>query len=123
MAGEGKTKVAEEGVGAPVNTEISGRDESGRWLKGFTGNPSGRPPKEWSRMNMEAMMNAFTPEEKQRYLRTAARIAEEQGSARGIVAVFEFIEDRLNGRPTVHVMQESNNLHAVLGELGIVIDE
>lgn len=38
------------------------RDERGRWLKGSTGNPAGRPPREHEETYRRIMITKITPE-------------------------------------------------------------
>lgn len=108
-----------DGVSASQSTEKTGRDDSGRWLPGVSGNPRGRPGKAWEEANINAMASAFSPEEKQQFLRQAVQLAIAQQSPRGIVAVLSYIDDRVGGKPVQRVQQESGGLASVLEELGL----
>lgn len=74
------------------------RDGTGRFLPGNPGGP-GRPTKAQEHAYLAAAAAAVTPDEMTHALREALHFALEQRSARGIVAVLEFIRDTTVGRP------------------------
>lgn len=85
-------------------TQIT-RDPSGRFLPGNGGGP-GRPKREQERMILDAISNALSPAEIEFAIREGLRLAIEQKSTRGIVAILELAAGYSIGRPTVRV--ESN---------------
>ena len=114
----GSVTYPEDGVSADVSTKLTGRGAAGRWLPGQSGNPKGRPTKAEELAILDAIKMTFSPDEMTSYLRRAMTIAEENESARGMVAVMEFVWDRVIGPPAKRVMIEQGGLSSVLEELG-----
>jgi len=91
-----------------MTTEII-RDPSGRFLVGNPGGP-GRPKKETERMILDAITNALSPQEIENAIREGLRLAIEQKSTRGIVAILELAAGYSIGRPTVRVESNGSNV-------------
>ena len=113
--------MAEEGLSTSLSTNgTGGRDATGKWLPGVSGNPKGRPNKAEELKMLDAIRSTFTPEETTAHLRRAMQLAIEQNSARGIVAVLEFMHDRTIGKPVQRVIQEGGGINEILVELGVI---
>lgn len=109
---------AGEGLGASVSMNgTGGRNKLGHWLPGTSGNPRGRPSKAAELAMLDAINSAFTPEEVTQHLKDAMKLAKEQNSARSIVAVLEFINDRTMGKPIQRVQREDGGLVDILEQL------
>lgn len=87
------------------------------WKPGQSGNPNGRPKKAQELAILDAITAAFTPEQITEHLHQAMQIALEKKSARGIVAVLEFMADRTIGKPIQRVEQTGGGLADVLAML------
>jgi len=85
-----------------------------RWVKGQSGNPKGRPKKAQELAILDAIRATFPPEQIAEYLQAAMRIAHEQNSARGMMAVLEFAAGYALGKPVQRIQQESGGLAEVL---------
>lgn len=84
------------------------------WQPGQSGNPNGRPTKARELAILDAITNAFTPEEITSSLKEAMKIAKDKDSARGIVAVLEFMADRAVGKPVQRIETDSGGLASIL---------
>lgn len=115
--------MGKEGVSAAVSTKLTGRRSDGRWRKGTSGNPNGRPSKAQELAMLDAIKSTFPPELVREKLAKALELAEKQNSARGMVAVLEFAANYALGKPVQRVQQEQGGLASVLEELGIDPDE
>jgi hypothetical protein len=87
------------------------------WKPGQSGNPAGRPTKARELAILDAISNAFTPEQVTEHLRQAMDIAIAGKSPRSIVAVLEFMADRTAGKPTVRIEQSNDGLQGILAVL------
>ena len=92
----------------------NGRDEAGRFLPGHAIPGPGRPPKAQELAVLDAIKTTFTPEMVQEYLKRAMQLAEEQKSARGMVAVLEFAAGYTLGKPIARVEQQPHGLAAIV---------
>lgn len=85
------------------------RDERGYFLPGHGVKSPGRPKRESELAMLNAITSTFTPDEVTKLLKDALDIAKEQKSARGMVAILEFIADRTLGKPTIRVEHGDTN--------------
>lgn len=85
-----------------------GRTEDGRFAKGNTGGP-GRPKKEMELALLDAINSTYSREEIQAYIRQAMDTAVETKSARGMMAVLDFITDRTLGKATQQIVVTEND--------------
>jgi hypothetical protein len=121
-SGTGKTvehgtgKSSEHGVPAPIKTVENGRDLLGRFAPGWAGGP-GRPSKAQEQAFLDAIRASMTPGEVTAYIRKALQLAEEQNSARGLVAVLEFVRDSTSGRPVQREPEQTDALEVLLARL------
>ena len=99
------------------------RDANGRFLPGVVNPSPGRPAKAQELAILDAIRSTFPPEVVADKLRKAMAIAEEQDSARGMVAVLEFAANYTLGKPVQRIVQESSGIVGIMAELGISIDE
>lgn len=79
------------------------RDEKGRFLKGETGNPAGRPPKERERRFYEITLSTVTFEDWKEIVTRAVSDAK-----RGDATARKWLSDYLVGVPEQHVDVTSN---------------
>lgn len=78
----------------------------------------GRPPKERERAILDAIANAFAPEEITLALREALKIAWEQKSARGMVSVLEVAAHYGVGKPVQRAdLVGDDELTSILAQL------
>lgn len=104
-----------EKVESSVITRNKSREFTDRiWKPGQSGNPNGRPTKARELAILDAITNAFTPEEITTHLREAMKVAKDKDSARGIVAVLEFMADRAVGKPVQRIETDSGGLASIL---------
>ena len=84
------------------------RDKSGKFLTGNSGGP-GRPTRAHETAVLDALRGSFPPERLIAALEDALQIAQSQNSARGMLAVVEFIASYVIGKPVPHVEKSSTN--------------
>jgi hypothetical protein len=77
---------------------VSARDEKGRFVKGQSGNPKGRPPKAREERYYEIALQAVTFKQWKAIIKKAAKDAE-----RGDASARRFLADYLLGRPQQYV--------------------
>jgi hypothetical protein len=117
--------MGKDGVSARVIAEeTGGRDENGRFLPGHSlGKLGGRPRKAQELAILDSIRSTFPPDVVAEKLRKAMQLAEEQNSARGMVAVLEFAANYTLGKPVQRIQQESSGIVGIMAELGINIEE
>lgn len=112
-------KAGDIGVSAPTVT----KDSRGRWLPGVSGNPAGGRPKAQETAYLNAIKLAVPPEQVTEYLRKALDLAVKQNSARGIIAVLEFIRDTTLGTPVRRTVTATTKLESIISWLGEMSDD
>ena len=112
-----KATKAEIGAKEGVNAQINPSKNVGLFTKGGPGGP-GRPSKAKELAMLDAINSAFTPEQVTAHLKTAMDIAVSTNSARGIVAVLEFMSDRLVGRPVQRTQEVRQSIADILNDDG-----
>lgn len=117
-------ETADKGLSAPINAkENGGRSETGQFLPGHSIKSPGRPKKADELAILNAIRGSFPPEKVKAYLTTAMRLAEEQNSARGMLAVLEFAASYTLGKPVQRIEMADGGLADMAIELGIDITE
>ena len=116
--------MGEKGVSARESAkETGGRDSAGRFLPGVVNKSPGHPTKAQELAILDSIRSTFPPDVVAEHLRTAMRLATEQNSARGIVAVLEFAAGYTLGRPIQRVITTEGGLADMAEELGIDLSE
>lgn len=111
--------MGKDGVSVPVNPNLNGgRDEKGRFTKGNPGGP-GRPKRAEEIALLDAISTTFPPELVQQTLQDALRLAKEQNSARGMIAVLEFAANYALGKPVQRTQEVQGGLSSILEELDL----
>ena len=87
---------------------MADRDKSGKFLPGNSGGP-GRPKREHETAVLDALRGSFPPERLIAVLEDALQIAQSQNSARGMLAVVEFIAGYALGKPIARVEKSDTN--------------
>ena len=72
---------------------------------------------------LDSIRSTFPPDVVAEHLRTAMRLATEQNSARGIVAVLEFAAGYTLGKPIQRIVTTEGGLADMAEELGIDLSE
>lgn len=127
--------MAEVEVVVEEKKELAGRDpKTGRFVKGNRFRPpvtpgAGRPRKLDSKVMLEAIHDAFTPEEITQLLRRAVEIAEKNDDAKGVLEVARLVLAYAIGKPvqrSIKAMIEPEEFAQLFmnngGEDGEVID-
>lgn len=116
--GEEKAGEETEGQKMVLPPEFIPNKTASTWFK--PGNPGGpgRPKKsEQETATLLAIKAAFTPAELTDYLRDALAIAKAQQSARGMIAVLEFVANYVIGKPIQRIETQSSGLMEVIAML------
>lgn len=94
------------------------RDERGRLLPGHSLPSPGRPPKAREQQMLDAITSAVGPDELKELIREAISIARSTQSARGLLAIAEFVADRSLGKPVARSITASTKFEEMLALLG-----
>lgn len=103
-----------------MSNQTPTRNSNGHWLPGASGNPKGRPTKAQELAVLNAITSTFTPEQVQEYLQKAMKLAEEQNSARAMIAILEFCANYTIGKPTQRFENASNGLDEIIAKLSVM---
>src|SRR5690349_17781241 len=88
---------------------MADRDNAGRFQPGHNQPGPGRPKRETEAAILTAITDALSPEEITEAIKEALRLAKEQKSARGIVAVIELAAAYGIGKPLQRVERGNTN--------------
>lgn len=125
MAKDWIEEEGEEGLSVRAIANETGRlrDANGRFVPGVVNPSPGRPKKAQEKAILDKIRGTFPPEKVEEYLKTAMKIAEDQNSARGMLAVLEFAASYTLGKPVQRIETNDGGLADMAIELGIDITE
>jgi len=99
--------------------ERNERNQKGRWQKGQTGNPNGRPPKARETARLKTLAEVVTQDEWRRICEVALKDATDEGDYQAREKGRRFIADYLIGKPrqTVSIQRDGGDGSSALDDL------